>query len=286
MALAFFPALGAIAKVRSPGTVFMRRVVNESILACRGALIEHNRLSYAHQRVGRKPGERACAGIWPHRCEDTLIQFNEVSHTAVGGLTVWDSEAFDDDISCRGTIFQYNYSHDNAGGFLLICGGRDTIARYNISQNDGTATFTLEGDGVGNALIANNTIYTRADLPVELVRNTFGAPDGVRFVNNLFATLGETRYSLRGIKNAVWSHNAYWGRHQDRPADDATVTADPKLQAPGEAGEGFDSAKGYRLAAESPCRRAGLRIDQAGARDFFGLALPATDPPSIGASEQ
>ncbi|MBI5830973.1 MAG: right-handed parallel beta-helix repeat-containing protein [Armatimonadetes bacterium] len=256
------------------------------ILACRGALIERNRLSYAHQRVGRRPGERACAGIWPHRCEDTLIQFNEVSHTAVGGLTVWDSEAFDDDISCRGTVFQYNYSHDNAGGFLLICGGRDTIARYNISRNDATATFTLEGDAVVNALIHNNTVYTRPGLDVELVRNTFGAPTGTRFVNNLFAMGGEARYSLRGIKDAVWRHNAFWGKHTDRPADDGAVTADPRLLAPGEAGEGLDSTKGYQLAPQSPCIGAGEALAAAGPRDFWGNALPAGGVPCIGAHQR
>jgi len=26
-----------------------------------------------------------------------------------------DSEGFDDDDSCRNSVFQYNYSHDNAG---------------------------------------------------------------------------------------------------------------------------------------------------------------------------
>jgi len=256
------------------------------ILACRGAIIERNRLSHAHQRVGRRPGERACAGIWPHRCEETLVQFNEVSHTAVGGLTVWDSEAFDDDISCTGTVFQYNYSHDNAGGFLLICGGRDTIARYNISQNDATATFTLEGDAVANALIHNNTVYTRPDLNVEVVRNTFGAPRGVRFVNNVFAVAGEARYSLRGMKDVLWSHNAYWGRHVDRPADDGAVTADPRLVAPGQASEGFDSTKAYHLAPDSPCIGRGVAVVKPGVRDFWGNSLPADGALCIGAHQR
>ncbi len=255
------------------------------ILACRAAVIERNTVRYAHQRVGRRPGERACAGMWPHRCEDTLIQFNEVSHTAVGGLTIWDSEAFDDDISCRGTIFQYNWSHDNAGGFLLVCGGRDTVARYNLSQNDGTATFTFETDQARNCRIEHNTVYVRPDLKVELVRSTMGAPDGVRFTNNLFAIDGEARYSFGGLKNVVFDHNAFAGRHVRRPHDAAAVLGDPLLVAPGQGGNGFATTRGYELQAGSPCRRAGTPIADSGGRDFWGNPLPAGGAPSIGAHQ-
>jgi hypothetical protein len=255
------------------------------ILACRGAVIEHNTVRYAHQRVGRRPGERACAGIWPFRSEDTLIQFNEVSHTAVGGLTVWDSEAFDDDIGCHGTIFQYNYSHDNAGGFLLDCGGRGTIVRYNISQNDATATFTFESDNVGNVHIYNNTVYVSPKLKVELVRNTFGKPAGVRFTNNLFAIAGEARYAFGHMGDVVFEHNAFGGRHVKRPADTAAINGSPKLAAPGRGSNGFGSAVAYKLRPDSPCRGAGVTIDNCGGRDFWGIPVPPHAAPSVGACQ-
>ena len=178
---------GPTDKHRSKNVVIRGNYLNDIggdgifILACEGALIEHNVVRYAHQRVGREPGERACAGVWPQRCENTLIQYNEVSHTAVGGKTVWDSEGFNDDLSCTGSIFQYNYSHDNLGGFLLVCGGKDTIARYNVSRNDGTATFTFENDVVSNARIYNNTIYIKKGMDVNFARNTFGTPRGIHF---------------------------------------------------------------------------------------------------------
>jgi hypothetical protein len=255
------------------------------ILACRGAVIERNVLRYAHQRVGRNPGERACAGIWPQRSEDTLIQFNEVSHTAVGGVTVWDSEAFDDDGSCTGTIFQYNYSHDNAGGFLLNCGGKGTVVRYNLSQNDATATFTFESDAAADSLIHNNTIYVRPGLAVELVRNTFGAPHDLRFLNNLFCIAGEARYSFRGIRNAVFDHNLFFGQHVERPADEHALTADPLVVAAGEGKDGMETPGGYQLQPKSPCRGAGVPVPSNGGRDLWGNPVPADRPPDIGAHQ-
>jgi hypothetical protein len=77
-----------------------------------GALVEHNIV-----RGGRMRCDDYAAGIWPWDCDDTVIQFNEVS----GMKGTKDGQAFDSDYRCRNTLFQYNYSHDNEGGFMLIC---------------------------------------------------------------------------------------------------------------------------------------------------------------------
>jgi len=63
--------------------------------------------------------------------------------------------------------------------------------RYNISQNDATATFTFESDAAADSLVHNNTLYARPGLTVELVRNTFGAPHGILFVNNILCIAGQ-----------------------------------------------------------------------------------------------
>lgn len=253
------------------------------ILGCDGAVIEHNVLRYAHQRVGRRPGERACAGIWPHRCNDTLIQFNEVSHTAVGGVTVWDSQAFDDDVSCRGTVFQFNYSHHNAGGFLLLCAGsRGTVARYNVSQNDAVATFTLESDGTGDVTIHNNAIHVGEGLAVTLFRNTFGAPDGLRFFNNVLHVEGRMVHSPRAITGIDCRNNAWFGEIGNRPGDPAAILAAPGLAAPGTGAEGFGSLGGYRLSPDSPCRGAGVEVPGDPGIDLFGNARPEGAAPWVG----
>ena len=126
-----------------------------------GAIIENNVI-----RGGRMRCDDYAAGIWPFDCDDTLIQFNEVS----GMKGTKDGQGFDSDYRCRRSVFQYNYSHDNEGGFMLICSpgdsyNEDTVIRYNISQNDGinSARVFQVGGGVKNTLIYNNTIYVGAE---------------------------------------------------------------------------------------------------------------------------
>ena len=125
-----------------------------------GALIEQNTVGHANQR-----SEGYNIAIWTWSADNSIIQFNEAYETK--GQR--DGEGFDSDWNSRNTIFQYNYSHDNDGGFLLICddgsqgptdsiGNVGTIVRYNISQNDRHRGITLSGP-VRDTLIYNNTIY-------------------------------------------------------------------------------------------------------------------------------
>jgi hypothetical protein len=117
-----------------------------------GALIERNIM---HDCPDILPHDEAAAGIWPWSADNTLVQFNEVS-----GHKAWrDGRGFDSDWNCQNTIFQYNYSHDNYGGFLLVCneghsintpkniGTINTIVRYNISENDGIRPYATENRG-------------------------------------------------------------------------------------------------------------------------------------------
>lgn len=115
-------------------------------IGCDGALIEYNVI-----RKGVDIMEKgdAAAGIWPWSSDNTLVQFNEVSdHRAK-----WDGQAYDSDFNCIGTTFQYNYSFDNWGGFMLICnngnthgqpmniGTKNTKIQYNLSVNDGIRSY-------------------------------------------------------------------------------------------------------------------------------------------------
>jgi hypothetical protein len=255
------------------------------VISCDGCLIEHNVVRYAQQRAT----DRACAGIWPMSCDNTVIQFNEVSHTAVGGAPVWDSEGFDSDTNCRNTVFQYNYSHDNAGGFLLVCSSEPsednlvntgTVARYNISQNDRIATFSIEGP-VEDVCIYNNDIYVGSGMGVHMTRNTFGSPNNIRYYNNILYADGTMNYSYFGsITNIIFENNVFYGNHNGPPYDPNAITADPKLVAPGSGGDGRDSLEGYKLQETSPCIDAGRdpNVDPNdyanGGRDFWCNMLP------------
>lgn len=92
--------------------------------------------------LGSKEETRLIAGIWVCATSNALIQRNEVARTR---LFDDDGTAFDTDWGTEGTtIFQYNYSHDNEGGFWLDCssynyneGFEKTVLKYNISIRDG-----------------------------------------------------------------------------------------------------------------------------------------------------
>lgn len=91
--------------------------------------------------LGSLEDTRLIAGIWVCATSDALIQRNEVGGTR---LFENDGTAFDTDWGTAGdTVFQYNYTHDNQGGFWLDCMGINrnrecgkTILRYNISIDD------------------------------------------------------------------------------------------------------------------------------------------------------
>ncbi len=250
-----------------------------------GALIEHNIV-----HGGRMRCDDAAAGIWPFASDDTVIQFNEVS----GMKGTRDGQGFDSDYLCRRSLFQYNYSHDNEGGFFLICTpGRsyneDTIIRYNISQHDGInrARVFHFGGGAKNTQVYNNTIYVgpKQDLPLILFTEWAGGnAQGTRFRNNIFYVDGRATYDWGKAGGTVFDNNAFYGNHVEPPPDARGTTNRPPLVSPGTGGNGFDSLSGYRLKPGSQFPF-GQVVPDNGGRDFFGKPVSASEPPQIGASE-
>ena len=178
----------------SSGATLLTDIGGDGIvpIGCDGCLIEHNVL-----RGGRMRAQDYAAGIWPWSCDNTVVQFNEVS----GMKGTMDGEGYDSDYNCRHTLFQYNYSHDNDGGFMLICddgsqnppwniGNEGTVIRYNISVNDGLHTFNITGP-CQNTQIYNNVFYLGKgrDIPLVASGNWGGGdkwPADTRFANNVF----------------------------------------------------------------------------------------------------
>ena len=166
-----------------------------------------------------------------------------------------DAEGYDSDYNCHGTCFQYNLSHDNDGGFMLICavvgvglpksiGNIGTIMRYNISVNDRLHTFNMTGS-CQNTLICNNVLYVGKKQAVNAISSgNWGNawPNDTRFFNNLFYVDqgSSASFDLEGMRKVLFDHNAFWGQFKNRPADAHAVIGDPKLIAPGSL-----SSKGY-----------------------------------------
>ena len=84
------------------------------------------------------------AALWSWDSNNVTFRYNEAFNTSehsIGSAVGNDSMAFDFDYGVQNCVYEYNYSHDNLGGFLMLCPGPgasvNNIARYNVSVNDG-----------------------------------------------------------------------------------------------------------------------------------------------------
>lgn len=205
-----------------------------------GALVEHNIAKDCNRRANTYN-----AGIWPWSTDNTLMRLNRASFTR----TTMDGQGFDSDYNSRNTIIEYNLSHDNEGGFLLICtpgkrreqenlGNQGTIARYNISRNDKARTFHVGGAAV-NTKVYENAIYIGEGLDEQLalIADWSGWAKGLEFRDNLFLSKGTARYGHEVARSkdgtytiepgwgpaegVVFAGNRYEGNHVNQPEDTA-----------------------------------------------------------------
>ena len=242
-------------------------------------LVEYNVAAFGSQNTAENPSAMYNAGIWPWRCEDAVFQYNEAFGTVLNG----DGQAFDCDFSDR-TTYQYNYSHDNEGGFMLVCQGEslNSVVRYNISQNDKRTLFMLSNPN--EAVFYNNTFYMNSDD----MNIDSGHGGKASMYNNIFYNAGGEKAVSWG-KNSTYDNNLYYG-FSNLPEDANKIVADPMFADPGKGGTGvlgnsaIDTLDGYQLQANSPAIDAGLAIENNGGRDYFGNKL--TDGKTdIGAAE-
>lgn len=246
----------------------------------KGALIEHNVLAGFAMR-SNKPN----AGMWPWNAVDTTFQFNEVS----GGARNQDGTAFDLDSMSTNTTFQFNYSHDNPEGFMLVMAGNDhDVVRYNISQNDGRLFKYFLFNELSPSYIMNNIFYydsSKFEMTNEVWKNGFGV------YNNVFYNTNKSKPTNWGVSDwskADFSHNVFYeagGIHAaNEPSDPNKITQDPLFVNPGSGTTGINSLDGYKLKPTSPLINAGKLLIDGGVKDFWGTALHY-DRPDIGAYE-
>ncbi len=227
------------------------------------------------------------AGIWAFRANNTLIQRNEVFGMEHNGC---DGTGFDIDYRQDGTIVQHNYSHDNEGGFVLLCtddADRHGDVRFNLSVNDATTInhgpCAIASGVIGNLSgirFFNNTVV--APSPSTSIQlnpsDEMFAPGDFQFRNNLiYATEPQTRPMACG---ADCSHNSFFNLP---PSGRAAMTADPRLVDPLRAGDGrLTVGPWFRLRADSPAHGAGIAVEHGGERDYFDDPIDPGRAPSIG----
>lgn len=106
------------------------------VIGCVAPLIERNR--FFHCAI--EGSGNACFAF---DCDDAVFQFNEAAYTKYNPGD-HDAAGFDSDWNCRRTVFQYNYSHDNDYGFILLCsmGSGSTTAASFASTSARTTAAT------------------------------------------------------------------------------------------------------------------------------------------------
>jgi hypothetical protein len=232
-------------------------------------LAEYNEVGYAGVLSGNG---NAIAAAWPSRHRDGVWQYNHVHHTK--WLEANDSTAFDNDGYVYGTTyFQYNYTHDNEGGFNMeyfwTWDYGLTVSRYNLSVNDGrngnyARVYFSNRPG---SQIYNNIFYN----PGMLLDVHNGGENTTYFYNNIFVGASRTAsFDSQG----VFYNNHFFGGVTATDTANGNVTQDPKFVDPNL----IHNLTGFILQSSSPCRNAGQIIANNGGKDFWGAALPTTAP--------
>lgn len=217
---------------------YLNRLGGDGILleGTKSALVEWNKVF--NIMVNPVP-PCANAGIWPINSNDCVVQYNEVGFSHKPD-DCNDAQGYDVDSSCRNTLVQYNYSHDNEGGFILLCevagiGNKEfkgTVVRNNLSVNDGKVKgelISLVGS-VREAVVENNTfiVPSEVDRLVEVFSlDGLDQAKNVEIKNNRFIsgvkTDEATRHNLYNGENIVLKGNYYSGRKHIPEADETDM---------------------------------------------------------------
>ena len=267
---------------------------------CYAPLIEYNVVDgYCQDMISsvyqypENRGGMVAAGIWPWMCKSPVFQYNECYDSTYNQ----DGQAWDADWGDN-TIYQYNYSCNNAGGAVMCCGSyaSHTVFRYNISQNDLAGVINHVG-GTPNGKYYNNIFYMKEGVKIH--RDGMSGGRANLIANNIFYYTGSTPAGADlGNWNAtnvgLYSNNIYYN-YASLPNDANAITADPLFVDPGKGPTGAQESglvhdisafEGYKLQPNSPAIDAGMPIENMdayfnGGLDFFGNEVDLI--PDIGA---
>jgi hypothetical protein len=204
------------------------------VKGCDGAQVDHNTVS----RCGALPRGEAAAGIWPFDCDNTMVQYNEVSdHKAFA-----DGQGYDSDFRCRNTVIQYNYSHDNIGGMALVCndgrsggdiGNTGTIVRFNVSINDAlrktdSASLRISGPVDGSQIYNNIIIIPEkplagAQVTVFKATSWKGVPNSTAIHDNIVVSPQSPGVDMQLATRTQMGENRMYASNDRAPAARANV---------------------------------------------------------------
>lgn len=264
-----------------------------------GGIAEHNLVVASAKEdwyYGRNP---AHAALWMWDSNNVTMQYNEAAYTE----STQDGMAFDSDYGNQNILYQYNYSHNNKGGFWMACPGPyyslNSVVRYNLSVNDagydgGRIIHVGESGSIGHQ-VYNNTIYWDADYEVKAVEqgswisgSATAVTSGTDIYNNIFYG---SKASFVDNAGTTYNNNCVWGDVKEdylASVNDANaIIADPKFTditsenwyTGGSFADGkvtLGKAEGLKLTADSPCINTGVNYMEAPQESF-----PAVDNETV-----
>jgi hypothetical protein len=194
------------------------------------ALLEHNVVGLAGylrgdlQGMPYLPEIDVIAALWPYYCDGVIMRYNEAYGTR---LLKADGQAWDFDVGVTNSVYEYNYSHDNEGGVLLVMHGTaNNIFRHNLSVNDRGPLMDIQGDGT---LVHDNTFYRGPGIaPQDFFSGQMRVgPRTIHYRGNRFVNLAGAPYF--NSPAATYEGNMFVGpRPEGEPADPAKITVGPQ----------------------------------------------------------
>ena len=182
-----------------------------------GALVERNLVDTFQQTYAGY----GC-GIWCDRADGMVFQYNEVCN----GKNTMDGMAFNLDDMTENGIIQYNYTHNNVGGGIMLhvrtnSYNRNNTVRYNLSVND-TAGFAAHQAVIvcvgedANTKIESAKVYNNTFVNNNVVHPVYQG-DEILFENNIFYFPNEGMASRNDAyvtgANTSFVNNVFAGAH-------------------------------------------------------------------------
>ncbi len=244
-----------------------------------GGLAENNLVVKAASEDWYYSRNPAHAAIWAWDCNNVTFQNNEAAYTE----STQDGMAFDSDYGNQNILFQYNYSHNNKGGFWMACPGPyysiNSVVRYNVSVNDGgydgsRILWVGESGSIGHQVYNNTMYWDDSYKNIQAVKqgawisgNATAKTSGTDIYNNIFYGDSQEFVNHEGVH---YRNNCVWGGAEKAypwEEDSTGMAVDPGLKdltATGHTDGAFvdgtvtlGSTAGMELAASSPCIDAG-----------------------------
>lgn len=247
-----------------------------------GAVISHNLLAGFQLR-----SKENNAGIWTFNTNNSRIEYNDVS----GGGNDHDGMSFDADGGSINTMFQYNYSHNNNGGLLLICPysgavTNGTVMRYNLSYNDKARLFQMCPGSINDAQIYNNSIWHDGTDSVIFFQNDNATNVTISWRNNIVQNSGPEMSIAQGRNQTLsFYNNDFLGVVTPPPNPDGAIHPGGMSSDPLFVGVNEADVNGFKLRSASPVIAQGIIIQDNGGLDYYGDPVSPDARPNMGAYE-